>query len=666
MIKHLGTVVVSALFVIYLAVGIAIHADFGISWDEPISRTNGLVNLRYVEEKFAPDLLTDELKRQPDLYSWPDKDYGVAFELPLVALEQIFGIDQERPYEFRHLIVFLFSALGVLAVYKTACFVYRDYRIGLLAASMLVLSPRIFGESFYNSKDIVFMAAISMATYTMICLISRPRVMLAIAHGAICAFAIDVRIMGVVMVAATVGMLAVRVLKKEISFARVCCCAGAYLVTTVVVVIALFPFLWEDPVGHFAAAFGNMATFRWNNWVLYLGQLHRATDLPWHYIPVFMLLTTPVLFSVLMMAGVVNALRGLVQNRLSLWRSETQMAEQAFLALLIGPILAIIAIHAVVYDGWRHLYFVYPAFVLVAVGGYLALSNGRLGGGRSRMVLVAFVALSLGSNLYLIVRSHPMQNVYFNLFAGKGWKDHFDVDYWGLANRAALEFIRDHDDRGAITIKVASMTLLDTGLLWMRPEERQRFLVSSRASKPEYVLTNYRLDVFNKKDFDPSDYSLYYRKKVFGEPILSVYRIRDSSRTETLSSVARAYSADEFRHLSYHAVRRYRRDGHMYVDLRIENGGSELIAGASSIGKPIRASWRFLDEKGEPSGGWDARVNLSGDIPAHGATTVVLPIDTEKEIAGGMLQISLVQEGVFWAFDIGIPPVVIPWTLPDA
>ncbi|MGF6493627.1 hypothetical protein ABIE56_001810 [Luteibacter sp. 621] len=663
MTKSYTKIIAPLLFVIYLIIGVLVHADYGVSWDEPISRMNGLVNLKYVEGIFAPQLLDDGMKNVPDLGQWPDRDYGVAFELPLVALEKAFAVNDDDLYAFRHLIIFLFSSLGVLAIYKTARLVYGDYRLGMLAAAFLVLSPRFFAESFYNSKDIVFMASVAMAMYTFTRVILRPSVRSSLLHGAMTAVAIDIRIMGIMIVAATLGVLAAKAIKKEISWVHFIVCSIAYLAATVLVVYAIFPYLWADPIGHFSEALSNMAKFRWNSSVLYLGTVYQATALPWHYIPVWILITTPIVFTVCMVAGVIRCLRLLARNRFALWRSNTEMAELAYLALLVCPILAIMALHSVVYDGWRHLYFVYPAFVLVAIGGFAGLVRAKsVGMGWGRPLVLVVVGLSLLGNCYWIVRAHPLQNVYFNRLAGGDWKNRFELDYWGVGNWAALESILSRTDSQAITVKAISATPLDRALLSMPRKESDRFILSSPEAKTEYILDNYR---FTGKA-DLSDYDLFYQRKVSGEKVVSIYRIRDESLADKVTRNDRAYTPEEFRQLSYQVQRRYKAGAQTYVDVRIGNASSNSVAVASSVGKPVRVSWRFLDASGRPTDGWNNRRDLPRDIPGHGGIIVKIPISNREEVPGGTLQIALLQEGVFWSHDVGMPPASFKWAADDS
>jgi hypothetical protein len=129
----------------------------------------------------------------------------------------------------------------------------------------------------------------------------------------------------------------------------------------------------------------------------------------------------------------------------------------------------------------------------------------------------------------------------------------------------------------------------------------------------------------------------------------------------TLTTTDREYSADEIRKLSLQYLGKSQQSGKWVIDLRIANSGDRPISAVSSLGKPIRLSWRFVDSAGEPSSGWDSRKDLPFDIGPNDDFNMKLIIDPKMEVKGGALQISLVQETVFWAHDIGIAPLTIPW-----
>jgi hypothetical protein len=516
---------ITLFFLVYVIVGVSTYSDYGLSWDEPISRQNGGVNIKYIGERFAPFLLTENIKNYPNLNDWHDKDYGVAFEAPLVALEQLFDLKDERDvFLFRHLMTFLFFSLGVLAVFGIATMRFGDYRAGLLAAALIILSPRFFAESFYNSKDIVFMAAFAIAMYTMLKFFAKPNYRQSIIHGFVTAFAIDVRIMGVIILIGTLAVFAIKFLKNEISIPQGFKVVLLYLVATCLFVIAMFPWLWNDPIGNFILAFNNMAEFRWDNDILYMGEFIRSTNLPWHYIPVWILITTPPIYIGLLLMGCVVSLKQLVSRRYVLWSNDAEMIDLIILGLFIIPIVTVITLDSVLYDGWRQLYFIYPALILIAVRGlkyvYACLSDYKI----QRVMFTFLISLGLAYNTYWIWSAHPLQNVYFNSFVGGDWRNKFELDYWGLGNRDALQYILDHDHSQIINIAADSGTPLDRALMILKPEDRIRFNLSRDNAAPRYVLTNYRW-VRNRDDSKYSTgYNLFYQKIVSGEIILSVYK----------------------------------------------------------------------------------------------------------------------------------------------
>jgi len=97
--------------------------------------------------------------------------------------------------------------------------------------------------------------------------------------------------------------------------------------------------------------------------------------------------------------------------------------------------------------------------------------------------------------------------------------------------------------------------------------------------------------------------------------------------------------------------------------LTISNSADHVFSAKSSIDKPIRISWRFIDASGQPLSDWDNRKALPFDIPPKGSLEMNIMLRQEEINNAKELQISLVQELVFWAHDIGIPPLTIPLEL---
>ena len=118
--------------------------------------------------------------------------------------------------------------------------------------------PASFAESFYNSKDVVFMAVFAIAMNTTILFVLNPSLKSGFLHGVASAVAIDIRITAVILPLATVTVLIIRLMKRELLIPITCRALIAYLSATCILVSGMWPWLWSDPLGNFVQSFRNM------------------------------------------------------------------------------------------------------------------------------------------------------------------------------------------------------------------------------------------------------------------------------------------------------------------------------------------------------------------------------------------------------------------------
>jgi hypothetical protein len=89
-------------------------------------------------------------------------------------------------------------------------------------------------------------------------------------------------------------------------------------------------------------------------------------------------------------------------------------------------------------------------------------------------------------------------------------------------------------------------------------------------------------------------------------------------------------------------------------EVTIFNAGPHSIAALSRIDRPIRLSWRYRDAADQPLSGWDERKSLPFDIPPDGRVQITLPFQRPDKAV--LLEVSLVQEMVYWFHDLGMQP----------
>jgi len=523
---------VGAFFSILLVVGLMIHKDYGVSADEMTQRTIGLTSLAYLANLFNIRFLLGDAQPLTDpssvFLAQRDRDYGVAFELPAEFLIKVLGLQDANAYFFRHLLTFLVFYVAIFFFYKLVKLRYQDWRIGLLGATFLILSPRIFGDGFFNDKDLVFMSAFVIATYTLVRFVLKPGLLTGLWHALACAIAIDLRLMAVILPAATVVILIVLTLRKELTLTKLIAFVIAYLVLTGLLVVAFWPWLWLDPVGNFVTAFQNMARFRHAPDLIFMGQIIPSVDLPWYYLPVWIGISTPILYLILFLVGASIILRTFFANLFgrakTLWANEGQLQDLLFLGLFLAPLIAVIALHSILYNGWRQMYFIYPVFLLVSLRGLVGLWDLVGHKQMARRLLIVIVAISMGYTGYWMVRWHPYQYLYFNVFAGQYAKK-YDVDYWAVAYRPLLEKIVGQDPQGTYSI-------FPIWWMWqvnyfvstsaLPNQDRARIINDRSENCSDYVITilkgNYK-QYSEKKEFEVFD-----ELKIDGQMIYTTFK----------------------------------------------------------------------------------------------------------------------------------------------
>jgi hypothetical protein len=528
--KHSKCVAIGLFFFSLLVLGLNSYRQYGISWDDPFQRLTGAVTVNYLAKKFSVlAFLASQYESIPPLSKYKDRDYGVAFEAPAFALEQLLRLKDYRDiYMFRHLLIFLVSLGGVYAVYRLACRRFSNWRIGLLSALFLVLTPRLFAESFYNSKDIVFMAAFAMAMNTTISLVLKPSLKTALLNALVSALAIDIRLMAVLLPIVSVTMLIARVIRHELWLRRIYLVLGVYLIATCVLVVAMWPYLWSDPYRNFVQAFKHMAKFRWDFEVRYLGAFIRSTALPWHYTLTWIMVTTPLLYLALFVVGVFATCRRLCVRGRKIWQDDGELQDIVFAVLFFVPIATVSLVHSVLYDGWRQMYFVYPAFLLLATKGWMVLWSLQANQKVYRATLFAATIISAGYTAIWMWNARPLQGIYFNVLAGKNWKARYDLDYWGVGNREALEYVLANDHSPVIKVGSDSWNPLIFSLLILKADDRKRIKLANDKVAADYVITNYRGVRDTNNASYSQDYEMFYEKRVDHEVILSVFKWKES------------------------------------------------------------------------------------------------------------------------------------------
>jgi len=519
-------------FAVYLIIGLLIFRDYGMSWDEELNRTaTALPEYNYVFHG-------DEQK----LVESSEKYHGPSFELLLFFAERVFNLTDTRPiYFLRHFITFFFFWLSSVCFFLLTRKIFKRDGIAILCLLMYVLSPRIFGESFYNSKDLGFLSFFTISLYTLYRFHSEKKFITGFFHAMVTGFMIDIRITGILIPLMTFFVFAGdMILEESQRKSRQLLIVLFYIIFQFAFIILFWPVLWIDPLFHLKGAFAQMSSFPWNGVMLFMGELIRPQNMPWYYLPVWMIISIPALYILLFLCGSIFLSGRLIKSDLPAGQAglnyyRTHSFIFISFILVLAPLLAVIVFGSVVYDGWRHLYFIYAPFVLIAGYGASVLYERFSESGRIKKLLSVVFSLQFLYLAVLMVGDHPHQHVYFNLPSRMIFKPvtmNFDADYWGLSYRNGLEEILKNDTAQLIHVRVEN----DPGIFnleMLRPEDRSRITFHGDIHETDYWLAEFR-----GRKIDPQKVNAVIDKQIKNSSgtLLTVYKgLRSSTPARELA-----------------------------------------------------------------------------------------------------------------------------------
>ena len=112
--------------------------------------------------------------------------------------DKLFLINDSRNYFLmRHLINFLIFFISCICFYLLLSRRFT-FKFAILGLIFFILSPRIFADSFYNMKDIIFLSFFTISIFFAIKFLNYPSYKYAFLSSLTCALAIDVRIVGII------------------------------------------------------------------------------------------------------------------------------------------------------------------------------------------------------------------------------------------------------------------------------------------------------------------------------------------------------------------------------------------------------------------------------------------------------------------------------------
>ncbi len=341
--------------------------------------------------------------------------------------------------------------LGSLLMLFTGLLAFRlsrKWSVGVVALLFIIFSPRIFGESMNNPKDIPFATGFIMGTYFLVAMLQEfPRKLLKNAAGLAIGWGIafGIRSAGGILLGAYMVLFIAAYYFFNANFKQTIADNKArnkfllYFIGAIavgyIIGIATWPWGLQSPISHPLESLQGMTNREINIRFLFEGMNHISTDAPWYYEFKWIFISNPLIL-----------LAGTLLFAVLILQAKKRYGNFPVFLVVFGalfPILYMIYKHSTVYDTWRHVFFVYPFWVVGAALGWDTL-NEYIKNEKLKWIPAAIALAGLLPVVAWSVKNHPNETVYFNQLAGgiEGANGYYDLDYYQNSGKQAADWIR--------------------------------------------------------------------------------------------------------------------------------------------------------------------------------------------------------------------------------
>jgi len=527
-------IIVYIVFLVIFLLGMNIYKDYGLSLDDEFYRKNGVANYEYIKFLFS-ELNSSALNSLQSISKRVVGDLSLInhpapFDILLAASANFFNIKKiNEIYLLAHFLNFFIFFISLICFYKLISRKLNSYLYGLLSILILFFTPRIFAETFYNSRDIFFLSLFIFNIFAIDNFLQKENFKTAFYLSISSALLIIAKVFGLVSPILFLLLYTINALhkdkinKRELKFIL-------YIITlTLIFIFILWPFLWNAPIKNLIYAFTSIIDTQNKHVVMnfYLGDFVSSNLTPWHYRIVWYLFTTPVFVLILFTIGfililleIANGILKLENNEKDIWKNKNQMFN--FLLFFIFFIIFFLTIKFNVskFGGIRHLYFLYPIIIFFSLYSLKKiLINNKL-----KFIfffLISFNMIYLFSWNFI---NHPHQQVFFNILFKNYAKKNLSLDYWGLSNIHAIKYIVEKNKNKKIKIGTVSFSSLEASTLMLDNKYKKNILLAYELKEADFLIDNYMKKLRNNFVIDDTEYQKYFEIVVDKVPISTVYK----------------------------------------------------------------------------------------------------------------------------------------------
>ncbi len=524
------------LFVAFFILGVRVFRDYGVMVDDPMERFTSLTVFNFLFPYTCTEAEQNEAcPEKVDLYTYRDKNYGSFLQQPMDLIEYLkhYQMDLKTVIQMRHLWIFLNVFLSQIFFFFLLKKRFKSMWAGIFGVLIFIFSPRLFANSFYNIKDLMFYAWFVISLFFLYKFLEKPNWRSALLLGITSAVAVNTRIIGAVIPAMAVFFLLQDIFQHRISRRQFFLSLICLSFSVILVWILITPVSWKNPLTGFWNIIRETSDFQRqkDEPLLYMGKIVRAGKLPWHFLPVWMVITIPCVPLLLNFLGFFFLLRKKISEPLT---ANKQLDETFLLIMVLIPAYVMVR-RPIIYDGWRHFFFLFSGIIYFCVFMIEKLENKK-----SKVIsalLYGALLLSFFVTGRWMIQNHPYEGTYFSPIARNYTIRNFAKDYWRMTSNECLNFIADVNQNNRITIWEDG-TMMRSTQYNLDHTDRSRIIYGTYGyggAPADYVVKNYVNDTSDDQTYP--FYKAVHHVRMDGFKLASVFE-RDHSEEIDISAAA--------------------------------------------------------------------------------------------------------------------------------
>ena len=541
-----------SFLLIYFLIGLTIYKDYGVGIEEHFQRQNGFYWLSHFLSftNFDDLKIAADIKYQNILINNPNlpnsnffKFYGIAFDLPLAFIEIFFNINTSRLYfEIRHLFSFLVFFISSIFFYKIIKRRFSNNIIIFLGIFFFIFTPRIFGDSFHNNKDILFLSFLTIAIYYLFKLFSKATNKNLILFCLFSALATSSRIMGIYLPIMLILFYFFEFLVEELNLKTFFFKSFKVLIIFYLFLLLHYPYAWEFSLLKTGLWFKNF--FYWMDIeILFNGNYYPIKYLPRSYLPIWIFISTPFIILIFFFIGssiigniifkrILKIENKLDNNKKDLWITINDKKNLFIFISFFSFFTYAIFLNVAMLSGWRHFYFLHIFIVYLSLVGANSVYGYLIKKFNLKITFIITFLISIYF-LYTNYKFHPFQSLYFSKMINSKNIKRFQIDTPNLSRSHALKYIINLEDGNnkKIYIANASWTPMYNGKDMLSENNQKKLVfVGQNFNKANYIYTNYVFksdERYNKNYKIPVNFKKMYDFQIDNVLIYTIYKRED-------------------------------------------------------------------------------------------------------------------------------------------